>query len=269
MIVLRPHTPKESPEDAYRKFGIDPVADGEETSRETLLRLLQQAEHNFKNVRCGLVPTSFDPKDPLLTAFPRPLQWKWPTLRRYLTTLESASVIMLLPEFWQMQSCVYRECHSVGAMLFIADVANTPIAAAATESLTIDTAITNTQDCRELLDYLSEKEMVVPHSWIFVHDANKPIPHISEKLMEHCRIVQEVHIFPCVPIFEQCDSLIQRHSNRFHTSEAYIWEFKADRTLITSAGEDPLPLLRFRLPFIAIETDACPCGKVEVKYRHE
>ncbi len=269
MAVHRSHTSTRNPEDAYRGFGIEPIAEGEETSREILLHLLQKAEHNFKNVACGLVPTSFDPHDPLLTAFPRPLQWKWPALQRYLQTLQSASVMMLLPQFWQMQSCIHRECHDVAALLFIADIANTPIAAAATESLSIDTVITSTQDCSELLDYLSEKEMPAPRSWVFVHDANKPTPHIPENLRETHSVVQEIHIFPCVPIFEQCGSLIQRHSNRFHTSEAYVWEFKDDRTLITSAREDPLPLLKYRLPFTAIQTDMCPCGKVEVEYHHE
>ncbi len=269
MTTPRTHTFKQSPEEAYARFEIEPTPYGDETSHEALLHLLQRAEKNISKSPFRLVPASFNPLDPSLTAFPRPLQSEWQSLRLYLKVLESRAVMMLLPLFWQMESATYRVCRDSGLLFFVADISNTPVNSLAIDSLTIDTIITTTQDCQAVLSYLSTKQRNIPRSWVFVHSVDAVPQHIPPEFSTGTKVAQEVHVFPGVPILEQCGSLIERRAKTFHASDSYTWVFKSDRTLITSAGDDPLPFIRYRLPFVAIEQGVCVCGKAEIEYFHE
>lgn len=248
---------------ALQSFGISPFPEGETTLHD-LREMLRRAEVHIPTTPCALVPTSFRHETERITAFPRHLRWEWPSLKSHFGRHSSNSVMMLLPLFWQMESSVYRACNEAHAVLFVADTANAPINAAAIASLSIDTVLTSVRDCEQLLQEMAEQNTRIPPHWIFVHDASEPLPAIPPRLKTAgITVTHEVHLFPGVPLLQQCEALSVSHSTGFHVTDVYEWEFHVDHTLITSIDNDPLPLIRFRLPFITLEKGVCQCGKLE------
>jgi len=251
---------------AYSKWGLSFNTSTENTTmtKSDLIKLISAAEGRIPDIRCGLVPTSFDPEDSALSGFPRSLSWRWNSCERALRIFSTTSVMARLPLFWQIESPLNAVCKSVGAILFMNEPENMPVGAAAIKSTEIHTVICEARNSFEFALYLSEKN-IKPAAWFLIHQSDSLEWSVPLSIDSSRFVAQEVHLFPGLPILEQCALLLDDRKAEFHLSDSYLWEIGKDKTYITSIGDDPLPLVRFEIPFSLISKSQCPCGKVIVE----
>lgn len=249
---------------AHERWGVPPPTGP--MKREGLLHLLAAIESRIPQMPCRVVPTSFDPDDSKMRAFPRSINWRWVSCERALRAFNvERGVLMRLPLFWQMESPLHAACRAVGVPIFVNEPENMPVAAAVAAAGDIDAVVTDEEDARAFSKYLTEKNIQSPHIWLIVHPVDAPVWDIPAALREErIGITQEVHLFPGVPILEQCLLLWDKKSPRFHLTDGYFLEMGEGGTLLSGAGEDPLPLIRYTLPGELYLHGHCPCGKVVV-----
>lgn len=231
------------------------------TTKNELMELLIAAENEIAETPCRLFPSSFNPNDPNLTAFPRPFDWQWNSCERILRALDAHSVMARLPLFWQIESPLNAVCRKIGAILFLNEPENMPIGAAAIKSVPIHTVICEAEDARGFSLYLAEKN-ISPSAWFLIHRGDAAEWNIPDSIDIAESLAQEVHLFPGMPVLVQCASLIKKHSALFHISEEYAWEIAGDKTYISSVENIPFPLVKFELPFSLACREKCLCGKI-------
>lgn len=235
--------------------------------KEDLLRILASVEARLPAMPCRLVPTSFDPDDPDLHAFPRSINWRWASCERALRALGAArGVMMRLPLFWQVEVPLHAACRAVGIPIFVNEPENMPVGGAAIQNADVDAVITDRADAQLFAAYLAERGIRGPRLWIVIHradDASWDVPAVLHQ--ENQRVAEEVHLFPGVPILEQCALLMNFGAPLFHLSGGYSMEEVDGSALLSGAEDDPLPLLRFELPWKLSRAGICSCGKATVE----
>ena len=203
------------------------------------------AEDSSKNPEVRFVPTSFDGDDLELRAFAIPQSWRWTSCEDALLQHKARGVMMHLPLFWQLEPALYAACRAVHAPIFINDPRNLPVAAAALRSAGIDTVVSEVADATALSSYLHEKKSARPKLWFIVHRANNLEWDLPGGLLgEGEAVVQEVQLFPGMPVLIQCTHLAAKKSPRFHRSKNDVSAFK--------------------LPFTLREEGRCSCGEIIV-----
>jgi hypothetical protein len=135
------------------------------------------------------------------------------------------------------------------------------VGAAAIISAGVDAVISDATSSFAFTSHLLEKNVPLPPLWVLVHNVRSaewsvPAPLSSD---EH-RAVNEVHLFPGVPLLEQCPYLAAGRPTGFHATAGYHLEAAGKATLVTSIGDDPLPLFRFEIPVSLKGTGICDCG---------
>ena len=247
----------------YIRFGVPllPIS-GPHTDHETLLAILETAEPRIPDNGCAVAPTSFDPDDPELRAFPRPLNWRWTSCELALRAFKSSGIMMRLPLFWQVEPALFAAGQAAGAPIFVNDQGNMPVGAAAIRTASMDTVVTDTEDAQRFSSYLLKRGAQFPAAWIVVHPISQTAWAIPAPLRRGAaHVAQEVHLFPGVPVLEQCEKLAARKEPVFHLSESYLFEVEGGATYLTSIGDDPLPLFRYALPVTIAQGERCSCGK--------
>ncbi len=222
-----------------------------------LLEKIDALEARIPKIPYRIVPTSFDPEDPELRGFPIPLKWRWASCEEALRVFGATGVMMRLPLFWQLESPLWSACKKAGAFIFTNDPENMPLGAAAIRSANIDCVVTETKDASLFSDFLREKKYQLPRSWIIIHPANSD--EWSLPKLEGANVAQEVHLFPGIPLLEQCANLRAKQRPRFHINSSYMWDTSLGE--ITGNTDDPLPLIGYRIPFPLKEEGACSCGR--------
>ena len=225
-----------------------------------LIAEIDKFSHENKSPANRMVPTSFDPNDPTLRGFPISLDWKWTSCEQALRSQNSVGVMMRLPLFWQLEVPLYKACKSSGAFIFVSDRGNMTLAAEAIRIAHIDCVVTDIEDAVMFSNFLSKKSLMQPRSWIIVHPRTMPrtLPsHLSEAVG-----AQEVHLFPSVPILEQCEILRSLRQPLFHIHSDFQWD--AELHAITSRAKIPVTLDRYPLPFTITEVGPCECGRAIV-----
>jgi len=243
-----------------------PLPDDIRMSRKNVGEILKKLEPKIPSMQCAVAPSSFNPKEEHLCAYPRPLGWDWPSCAGLLQHFGGKGVLSRLPLFWQVESPLYRACQAAGSFIFLNDKANMPLGAEAVRSAEIGTVLTDLDDASAFSSFLLAKNYPLPEAWLIVHVAE----HIPGELPfplanSPSKIGQEVHVLPGVPILEQCSTLSDTKKPLFHRSSGYYWETEEKHTLITGPTEDPCPLIRFELSFLLEEHDECPCGQEIVR----
>jgi hypothetical protein len=248
---------------AYAALGIPRVqAEAAETTRESFLQLLVIAQHNCHGIPGRLLPASFNAGPEAVAAFPRMVSWEWKSLHAALRQHKSVSVLSHLPLFWQVEPVLSAACKNADARLYIGDSENLPVSAASLPALSIDTVISETAEAAAFASYLSDKGKDAPPAWILIHRAGDEVwetPAIIKTASTG--ISRQVHLFPGVPILEQCTALAESASNGFHADDSYLWEFSDEATYISSVDTDIVPLYRFRLDDPLRVSGMCACGK--------
>jgi hypothetical protein len=125
----------------------------------------------------------------------------------------------------------------------------------------VNTVITGAADVAAFTTYLSEYNVPLPKIWVLIHDAAAEWNIPASVMHDAIHTAQEVHVFPGVPILEQCPHLVDQKSGLFHLSDAYLWDIDSGKARITSLGDDPIPLHRYVLPCALQSAGQCACGK--------
>ncbi len=229
----------------------------ESTSPTEYLALLASVEASIGNTPYRYVPSSFGGDEKTL-GIPRSLEWKWTTLERTLRLWQSRMVLNFMPPFWQVESSLQRACRAVGAPFFSVQPNNLPLASVAAIELQVDTAVVEAKEAEAAAAYFMQKKCPLPKHWLLVHAAQGV--RIVPSSFSAQSVAHEVHLFPGICILTQCVLAEKGATLKFHLSPSYIQELSEEKTLITSAGDDPLPFIRYELPFALIPQGNCPCG---------
>ena len=231
------------------------------TTSEMLTELLSTIEKRIPEMGCRVFPSSFDPNDPDMRALPRPIDWRWMSCERALRNAGSRGVMMRLPVYCQIGFPLHAVCRAIGIPLFTNEPENIPVGAMAIKAGGIDTVVSENRDVAALADYLIKRTMPYPRLGILIHriDDVWEVPPVVFDTWG--AVAQEVHVFPGVPVLDQCVVLSEEKAARFHLSDAYLWEVHDKETLITSVGDDPFPLSRYTLACSLRKSGECSCGK--------
>lgn len=238
------------------------------TTPETLIAELSAIEPRIPEMGCRVFPSSFNPKDPDLLAFPRPIHWQWASCERILRFFGAQTVMTRLPHFWQLESPIHACCRNIGAPIFINEPENLALGAAAIVSASVDAIISEASVAAPFVSFLLERDVPLPALWLLIHKADArewtvPLPLTQNGIT----VAQEVHLFPGVPVLEQCPVLASGKKSLFHVSDEYEWEMRESETLITSVSDDLFPLHRLLLPISIHTAGECACGKTTVEKR--
>ncbi len=226
------------------------------------LRLsLHESESRIRDVPCRIIPTSFDPDDETLTAYPHPLDWRWLSCERALTLFKPTGVMMRLPLFWQAESPLHDACEKSGTSIFVNEPENMPIGGAAIQREAVDTVVTTAEDAFAFSTYLLEKNIPLAKNWLIINRVNAPEWRVPESLTQkEITLAQEVHLFPTMPLLVQCEECIAQKKG-FHISDEYIWEEIESGVTITSKENTLTPLTKLQLPSPIKSAGTCACGK--------
>jgi hypothetical protein len=164
-----------------------------------------------------LVPSSFDPHDPSLSAERLPIDWRWQTVEGTLRALGAVGAMMRLPLFWQLEIPLFEACQRAGAFIFVADRANLPLSAEALEKAEIGCVVTDAQDALAFSTYLREKKREQPRGWFIIHAGMGGLSDLSP--LGDAPGAQEVHRSPGKLLLYQCDALRTLQRPYFHVSE--------------------------------------------------
>ncbi len=263
MSMKTQNTFKERAHDVYRRWGVpEKFLHGNVMEESEFLELLATIQHRIPEMDSRVMPSSFNPDDPTLCAFPYHKIAGWSSCERLLRDSGAHGVMMRLPLFWQIEPSLFAACHAAGALIFINDADNMPLGAAAVHIAQIDTVVTDSDDAHKFSNYLLEKKSGMAKTWIMVHTPHKDITPVPQALKAtHVRVAQEIHVFPGVPVLEQCALLEKKKEALFHVSDSYEYEKTKDALALTSNDVMPLPFLRFELPLSLHEEGQCGCGK--------
>ncbi len=233
-----------------------------------LIAELSAIEPRIPEMECRIFPSSFNPKDTDLRAFPRAIHWRWTSCERMLRFFGAQAVMTRVPNFWQLESLVHACCRNIGAPLFTNEPENLALGAAAIVSANVNAIISEASETAPFVSFLLERDVPLPALWLLIHKADAREWSVPPSLIQNgITVAQEVHLFPGVPILHQCPALASDKKPLFHVSDEYEWEMLESETLITSAGGDPLPLHRLLLPISIHAAGECACGKTIVQKR--
>lgn len=257
-------TARASAQNTYARWGIpsESFKGNKTTTPEAFLKLLERIESKIPEMNCRVMPASFDPDDENLRAFPYYLAPRWNSLERALRESGSHGVMTRLPLFWQVESNLHHACRAADAFLFLNEPENMPLGAAALRLAEIDTIVTDKKDALAFSSYLGHNNFPIDFTWLIIHSAEQDAIKIPEILLRSgVKIIQEAHIFPGVPVLEQCSLIWKNKLPQFHASDDYILEKIGEKITITSASNIPFPFLRYELPLQLREVEKCKCGK--------
>jgi len=254
---------KENIRTAYARWNVPEkfLDDATITTPEILIELLSAVEKLIPEMGCRIIPTSFDANEPSLQAFPQPVDSRWTSCERPLRNANSKGVIMRLPTYWQIGLPLHAACRSVGIPIFVNEPENIPVGAMALKTGGIDTVVSENRDAEAFAEYLVKHALPYPRLGIVVHRIGD-MGDVSRVVLDTWgTVAQEVHVFPGVPVLDQCLILSEKKEPRFHLSDAYFYELSTQGTLITSVGGDPFPLYRYKLSCLLEKSGDCSCGK--------
>lgn len=237
------------------------MKEGASTQTE-LHALLDSMAEKLPHSYYRISPTSFNPNDPQLRAFPRALEWQWRSCQTLLEAHKPKVVMMLAPFFWQIEPLLYHACQHAGAPIFVCQPDNLPVAGAAITNADVEAVVCPPSSAAAFSLFLLEKNIPFPKLWLTVHDAHAPSWELPVGLgQKPATVGQEVHLFPGVPLLAQCNALATARQEEFHLTEDYAWVSKEGVVTITSTEVDLVPLQHYTLPFSLQKTGGCACTK--------
>ncbi|OGG55930.1 hypothetical protein A3D71_04100 [Candidatus Kaiserbacteria bacterium RIFCSPHIGHO2_02_FULL_55_20] len=227
----------------------------------TFLKRLKSVQGAIPSMRCNVVPSSFDPTDEAMLAFPLPISWQWSSCERFLRERAARIVMTRLPLFWQLEVLLHDVCKAVGAPLFIGSPQNMPVGAAAIAAMGIDTIITSGEDCGAFATHLSDRAIPLPKNLFIVRTPEESWGTPPTLSRAGVRIHQEVHLFPGVVIAEQCAHADAGVQACFHLSDGVRIDTRGSDSYLTIDKELPLPITDLEIPFSLRAGGTCACGK--------
>lgn len=220
---------------------------------------LRQSESLSRSGAWRLFPTSFDPSDKELTAYARPRTKGWDSVASALRHFKSHGLMMHAPLFWQVEIPLRNACDQAGAFIMIHDVSNMPLGASALQQAQIDMVLATRADAALFSLFLIERKIPLPVFFI-VHPLSEGVPALPVTL-QGARVAQEVHLFPGVPVLDQCELLMEKGRPLFHVAKDMHAEWLHDHFVLSGAIDDLTPLTQYPLPIALAREALCPCGR--------
>jgi hypothetical protein len=221
--------------------------------------LLDSIEAQLPDAPYSVVPTSFDPHDDGLRAFPRSLETRWTSAENFFLNVGARGIMMRLPLFWQMEPLLFAAGQMAGAPLFVCDQSNMPLGAAAIRTAHMDTVVTDAGDAFAFSDYLVLTGAVAPKAWLVVHAFDAHSWDTPAALVD-ARLAQEVHLFPGIPVLASCERAPKVGAG-FHACNDYRVDINETARLTSINDEDPLPLLNYDTEVPLAASGTCICGR--------
>ncbi|MCG3769290.1 MAG: hypothetical protein JW384_00412 [Nitrosomonadaceae bacterium] len=218
---------------------------------------IRAIQDTLKSVPCRIIPTSFEAEDVNLVGFPLHPLSRWDSCAQALSEFKSHGVMMRLPLFWQLEVLLWYACRTVPAPIFLNDPENMPVGAAALQLGGMDTVVTEQRDAGIFAEYVQKENEVVPKNWIIVHRADDTWSVPTS--LSDCKVAQEVHLFPGLPILSQCPALMTEISGtpRFHIAQGNRFEPSANT--FETPSKDAVPSFTLDIPRITAG-GMCVCG---------
>lgn len=134
-----------------------------------------------------------------------------------------------------------------------------PVGAAALQLGGMDTVVTEQRDTATFADYVQKENGKLPRKWIIVHRADDTW-EIPTSLSD-CKIAQEVHLFPGLPILSQCPTLMRETSGipGFHIAKGNRYE--PSTGIFETPSKDAIPSFKLDIPPITAG-EVCACGNL-------
>ncbi len=220
---------------------------------------IQAIQDALKSVPCRIVPTSFEAEDAGLAGFPIHPQWRWDSCAQALFELKPHGVMMRLPLFWQLEVPLWYACRAARAPIFLNDPENIPVGVSALQLGGMDTVVTEQRDASTFADCVQKENGKLPQKWIVIHRA-EDIWNIPA-LLSDCKVAQEVHLFPGLPILSQCPMLMVETSGipRFHITKGNRYEPVTGN--IETLPRGGIPSFELKAPPIT-GGELCACGEL-------
>lgn len=218
---------------------------------------IRAIQNTLQSLPCRIIPTSFEAEDSHLAGFPIHSLWRWDSCVQALSELKPHGVMMRLPLFWQLEVLLWYASRAARSPIFLNDPENMPVGAAALKLGGMDTVVTEQRDASAFADYLQKENGELPPKWIVVHRADDTW-NIPASLSD-CKIAQEVHLFPGLPILSQCPALMAEISGipRFHIAKGN--QYEPDAGIFETPSKDRIPSFGLDIPAITLG-EVCACG---------
>ncbi len=249
--------------EVYRTWGIpETFLHGNRMPSSEFMLLLMAIQERISGMNVRAIPSSFNPDDPTLMAFPHTAKLGWNSCERAIRKSVSHGVLSRVPLFWQTEPNLFAACQKAGALVLINDIGNMPLGAAAIRDAEIDAIVTDSNDALTFSSYLAKSGVPLGRLWIIVHSPDSTVWELPGTLRDNpVKVAQEIHLFPGVTVLEQCSVLQNKKESHFHVSDGYESEHDGDVLILSGCEDAPLPLLRYELPMPMQIRKVCTCGK--------
>lgn len=227
----------------------------------TFLKKLKNIQGAIPSMQCNIVPSSFEPDDASMLAFPLPLSWQWNSCEKFLRERPARIVLTRLPLFWQLEILLHDACKAVGVPLFIGSPQNTPLDGAAIVAMNIDTVVTSAEDTASFLTHLSNRTIALPKNWLIVYTPEQSWDIPSAFLSANVQVYGEMHLFPGIVILRQCTHAVASRKPHFHVSDGVRVDTRRSGSYLTIDKELPLSITDLELPFSLRTNGICACGR--------
>lgn len=221
---------------------------------------LRQASANIPVGAFQLFPTTFGSDGLHTTVFPRDPSRRWAMLESALTDVDRP-VLAALPSLWQLGNVVHEACRRHTVAPFFVVPFNYAVAHAAIENLGIETVIISKEAIDGLARHMEARSGHVPATWVCVGSLTNvrvPLPEFVTASAQ--AIYQEIHLFPGVPIFTQCEALAHQKGPSFHATSGLELQIADDATYITSR-EEYVPFVNLEIPVRLADESECTCSR--------
>lgn len=204
-----------------------------------------------------ILPSSFNPEDPSLGAITRRVDWEWRSCTKVLEDGGAKGVMMRLPAFWQLESLLHRAAKRAHAYIFINDLKNMPVGAAAIHLAEVDAVVSSAQDSFEFSKYLEKNNHKFPRTWLIINPIENAVETPEPLRVRAVHVRHEVHAFPGVPLLVQCSRLSSRNPVEFHIADEFSSTQTNENTWELESVAPDLRISRIRMQMN--ETGQCEC----------
>lgn len=224
------------------------------STTQALRDILAPLEEQVRERECRVFPSLFDADADDVTAFPRPLSWRWSSCETALKYFGAQTALLRLPLFWQVEAPFVEACRNVGATAFCNERDNMPVGGVAITNADANVIVTDAADAAAFRAYLDLRKILTPVSWILVH---RDTPEPASRFPDNA--AHEVHIAPGVPILVQCPELFNS-TDAFHEADDARIALD-ERKAVLEATDEMVPALQLPVASRLRERGECACGK--------
>lgn len=205
----------------------------------------------------GLIPLSCEDGEDM-HLLPRGA-WHWQSLTAALVETKTRALMSMLPPLWQAEPATFDAARAARVPLFVLDENNFAVAARAIDTAGIDALLARPSTVAAFLHDLAEHGDRAPSTLVVACSPDENAQSLS--CPASTRVFLELHIFPGMPLFVQCQNLSDGVDRRFHLADDFTIAQSGADFLVSVKDHTLLPVYRFAPGFSVERTGSCACGK--------